>query len=116
MITEGQIVLFRFPQTDQQEGKLRSALILRELPGAYDDWLICMISSRFHQEIPELDEPIALSDPDFVGTGLKRASLIRVSRLAVVERGILLGSIGRISPERLNAIKQKVANWIGENL
>jgi len=33
MITKGQIVLFKFPQTDQKEGKLRPALILRELPG-----------------------------------------------------------------------------------
>jgi mRNA interferase MazF len=32
MISEGQIVLFKFPQTDQKEGKLRPALILRELP------------------------------------------------------------------------------------
>lgn len=42
MIFEGQIVLFRFPQTDQTEGKLRPALVLRRLPGKFDDWLICM--------------------------------------------------------------------------
>jgi len=41
----GQIVLFRFPQTDFEEGKLRPALLLGKLPGEYDDWLICMISS-----------------------------------------------------------------------
>ncbi|KKO19969.1 MAG: hypothetical protein BROFUL_01317 [Candidatus Brocadia fulgida] len=41
MITKGQIVLFKFPQTDQKEGKLRPALILRELPGklAFGDLL-----------------------------------------------------------------------------
>ena len=33
MIAEGQIVLFRFPQTDQEAGKLRPALVLRRLPG-----------------------------------------------------------------------------------
>ncbi|MBA4417504.1 MAG: hypothetical protein C0392_06300 [Syntrophus sp. (in: bacteria)] len=33
MTAEGQIVLFRFPQTDQQSGKLRPALIIRRLPG-----------------------------------------------------------------------------------
>jgi len=42
----GQIVLFRFPQTDLEEGKLRPALLLGRLPGEYDDWLICMISSQ----------------------------------------------------------------------
>jgi len=33
MIAEGQIVLFRFPQTDQTKGKLRLALVIRQLPG-----------------------------------------------------------------------------------
>ena len=31
MISEGQIVLFKFPQTDQEEGKLRPSLVLRKL-------------------------------------------------------------------------------------
>jgi mRNA interferase MazF len=38
VIQEGQIVLFRFPLTDQIPGKLRPALVLRKLPGTYDDW------------------------------------------------------------------------------
>jgi len=42
----GQVVLFRFPRTDLGEGKLRPALLLGKLPGEYDDWLICMISSQ----------------------------------------------------------------------
>ena len=44
----GQIIVFRFPQTDLEEGKLRPALLLGKLPGNYDDWLICMISSQLH--------------------------------------------------------------------
>lgn len=46
----GQIVLFRFPQTDLEEGKLRPALLLGKLPGEYDDWLICMISSQIRPQ------------------------------------------------------------------
>jgi mRNA interferase MazF len=46
MIREGQVVLFRFPQTNQTAGKLRPALIIRKVPGPHDDWLICMISSQ----------------------------------------------------------------------
>ena len=46
MISEGQIVLFKFPQTDQEEGKLRPSLVLRKLPGKFNDWLICMVSSK----------------------------------------------------------------------
>ena len=57
MIATGDIVLFRFPQTDLRIGKLRPALLLKELPGELDDWLVCMISSQMHQEIPGL-EPV----------------------------------------------------------
>ena len=38
MIDEGQIVLFPFPQTDQNPGKLRPALVLRQCPTEYEDW------------------------------------------------------------------------------
>ena len=44
----GQIVLFRFPLADLEEGKLRPALLLGRLPGECEDWLICMVSSRLY--------------------------------------------------------------------
>ena len=47
MIAESQIVLFRFPQTDQTEGKFRPALVLRRLPRQHNDWMIYMISYNF---------------------------------------------------------------------
>ena len=52
----GQVVVFRFSQTVLEEGKLRPALLLGKLPGNYDDWLICMISSQTHQFIEGFDE------------------------------------------------------------
>lgn len=112
MIEEGQIVLFRFPQTDLREGKLRPALVIRKVPDEYDDWLICMISSRLHQKHTELDEVIGPEDKDFRDSGLKTTSVIRASRLAVIEREILLGKIGNITPERLQRIKDKISKWI----
>ena len=112
MITEAQIVLFRFPQTDQTEGKLHPALVVRRLPGQYNDWIICMISSQLHQEIPDFDEVITPSDSDFQQSGLKLASVIRISRLAVVNSDVLLGKLGQIDAQRLSRIKQKLANWI----
>jgi len=42
----GQIVLFRFPQTDLVVGKTRPALLLAPLPSGYNDWLVCMIRKR----------------------------------------------------------------------
>jgi len=112
MIAEGQIVLFRFPQTDQAQGQLRPALVLRQLPGQYNDWLIRMISSQLHQKIPDFDEVITPNDSDFQQSGLKLASVIRISRLAVVGSDILLGRLGQIDIQRLSRIKRRLANWI----
>ena len=65
MIREGQIVLFRFPYADRKERKLRPALVVRRLPGAYEDWLICMISSQLSQEVSSFDEFVSEEDSDF---------------------------------------------------
>ena len=112
MIAEGQIVLLRFPQTNKMEGKLRSALVIRQLPVQYDDWLICMVSSQIDQRIPDFDEVITPSDSDFIQSGLKLPSVIRISRLAVVEKNTLLGKVGQINPERLSLIRQRLSDWL----
>jgi mRNA interferase MazF len=110
----GQVVVFRFPQTDLDEGKLRPALLLGKLPGNYDDWLICMISSQTRQYITGFDEIVQENDVDFGESGLKVASVIRTGRLAVVTGDILLGAIGQISSERLKRIKKQLSEWLSE--
>ncbi len=111
---EGQIVLFKFPQTDQGIGKLRPALILRKLPGKFDDWLICMISSQLHHFQPSLDEIMKAEENDFIMSGLKLPSVIRLSRLAVVDQKILLGKLGDIDNDRLLRLKMNLSQWIKE--
>ncbi|PIZ26082.1 MAG: PemK family protein [Chloroflexi bacterium CG_4_10_14_0_8_um_filter_57_5] len=114
MSRAGDIVLFRFPQTDLTEGKLRPALLLSKLPGEYEDWLTCMISSRIRHYVPNFDEIVQESDSDFAQSGLKLESVIRVGRLAVIEGELLLGEVGKISSERLKRIKNHLADWILE--
>ncbi|MBI2571099.1 MAG: type II toxin-antitoxin system PemK/MazF family toxin [Candidatus Schekmanbacteria bacterium] len=112
MILEGQIVLFRFPQTDQVGRGLRPAVLVRRLPGRYDDWLICMVSTRLHQEVAGTDVIIRDSDPDFSATGLKATSLVRVTRLAVVAPEALQGTIGQVGEGRLATIRMRISRWI----
>lgn len=115
MIRDGQIVLFSFPQTDQVGGKLRPALVLRSMPGARNDWLICMVSTQLHQLVPELDEVVRNTDSDFPQTGLKATSLVRVTRIAVVSADLLRGAIGIIAPDRLERIRLRLGHWISGN-
>jgi mRNA interferase MazF len=108
----GQVVLFRFPDTDQAQGKLRPALLLGRFPGDYDDWLICMISSQLRHCTAGFDEMVSEGDPDFAASGLKSRSVIRVGRLAVAAGEIVVGAIGQIASERLHRVKTRLADWL----
>jgi len=112
MIQDGQIVLFTFPQTDQVAGRLRPALVLRSVPGPYNDWLICMISTRLYQQVAELDEVVRENDSDFLLTGLKTTSLVRVTRIAIVSADLLHGAVGNLAADRLERIRSRLARWI----
>ena len=86
-------------------------LLLRQLPGRFDDWLVCMVSSQLDQEVQGFDEVIRDADEDFGRSGLKVTSVLRVSRLAVVESSVLIGAVGVVSPDRLHGIRARLAQW-----
>ncbi|MBF0178954.1 MAG: type II toxin-antitoxin system PemK/MazF family toxin [Magnetococcales bacterium] len=111
----GQIALTMFPDTDLAKGKLRPVLLLRRASLRYDDWLVCMISSQLWQAEPDLDVLISTSDHDFPDTGLKVSSIVRISRLTVVDGRLLLGTLGRMEPDRLALIRRRLAAWISAN-
>jgi hypothetical protein len=66
----GQVVLFKFPQTNLVTGKLRPALFIKQIAGRYGDWLTCMVSSKTGQENIDLDDIIEITDGDFIQSGL----------------------------------------------
>lgn len=101
-------MLFRFPQTDLESGKLRPALVIGKLPGRFGDWLISMVSSQVHLQVPGFDDVIRETDADYAASGLKAASLVRVGRLAVAEERVFLGPSARSRPIDCNASS---ADW-----
>jgi mRNA interferase MazF len=108
----GQIVLFNFPQTNLVIGKLRPALLIKQISSDYGDWLTCMISTKTAQEVVNLDNIIETTDEDFVQSGLKSSSVFRLTRLAVIAESVPIGVIGEVSQERLLLIRRKLARWI----
>ena len=114
MISEGDIILFRFPRTDLASGKLRPALLLKKIPHKYSDWLVCMISTQVHQRIERIEWIYATKDEGFENTGLKRDSLIRASRLAVVDESIFEGKLGSLPEAKFKDTKQQLSSWISE--
>ncbi|MDZ4251062.1 MAG: type II toxin-antitoxin system PemK/MazF family toxin [Sulfuritalea sp.] len=105
------MVLTPFPYTDLSGAKLRPVLMLRQA-SRFDDWLVCMVSSRIEQAEAGFDEVLAPTETDFAASGLKAPSVLRLSRLAVLEGALLAGSIGAIDDERLYRVRQRLARWI----
>lgn len=111
----GQIVLCRFPRTDLAAGKRRPALLIRPLPAEFDDWLVCMLSTKAEHAVPGVDEMIGIADSDFERTGLKENTIIRLTRLATVNDSLFTGTIGGIDSERLGRLRNNLARWIQED-
>lgn len=80
----------------------------------FDDWLVCMVSSKIDQAEVVFDEVLAPADADFAASGLKTSSVLRLSRLAVLDASLLVGSIGSIGDERLARVRQRLVQWIVE--
>jgi mRNA interferase MazF len=111
-LSAGDIVVFRFPEVNGSVGKYRPALLVAKTPGRFDDWLLCMISKQLRHYIEEYDDLIRRGDEDFAETKLKVESLIRDSRLVVVSRSAIEGSIGKISTPRLTRVRESIVKWI----
>ena len=108
----GQVAILRFPHVDLALGKPRPVLLITPVPGPYEDWLVCMISTQLQQAVERFDEVVSQDQPDFPISGLKVPSVIRIARLAVVAADSLVGAVGEIGPERLQKIRHKIADWI----
>ena len=113
-MSPGDVVLIRFPQSDLNEGKLRPALVIAVAPGRHPDLLLALITSRTYQAVSEFDEIIDPIESDYMDTGLKVRSVVRLARLVSVESAIINARLGRVSSERLQQIRKRVADWLQE--
>ena len=110
MIEPGNIVLINMLQSDGNY-KLRPALILKKLP-KYNDLLVCGISSQLGQYIEGYDEILKEDSIDFIQTGLKKSSVIRLFFIAVVPNENISGSIGSISSSLHQDLLNRLARFL----
>ncbi|MDE0635170.1 MAG: type II toxin-antitoxin system PemK/MazF family toxin [Candidatus Poribacteria bacterium] len=108
---ESDVILAPLYQSDE-ELKYRPAIVLREMPAPYRDLLVCGVSTRLDQNIQGFDDIISPSDADFALSGLRSESLIRLSFLAVIPRRLVRGTIGNISEERYNRLRQRLVDYL----
>jgi mRNA interferase MazF len=107
-MTPGDVVLVPVPQVGGGSAKLRPALLLATLPGPYQSLLICGISTQLHALVPDWDEQVSPTDPDFKSSGLRRASAVRLSYLYAAAANEVAGAIGGIDATRLERLRARL--------
>jgi mRNA interferase MazF len=97
---KGNIVLIPFPYTDLSGSKLQPALILSET-GL--DVTVSFITTQVQwREATDIVLQPSLSN------GIKKISLIRLSKIATIDKQLIAGKIGNISQVQINDLNQKL--------
>lgn len=95
------IVLVSFPFDDLSTTKVRPALCLTDSIGTYRHVILAFISSQVgYYHLPS-DIFLNENEPDFLETGLKITSLIRLHRVATLPAELIKRNLGKL-PERLH--------------
>lgn len=97
---KGHLVLIPFPYTDLTGLKNRPALILIT---SENDVTVAFISSQIKSGS---DSDIEVSPTST--NGLKKISLIKVTKLATIEKNLILGELGSLSQEEMKIVDERL--------
>ena len=100
---QGDIVLVPFPFTDLTGSKIRPALVLITTSL---DVTLAFITTQIQWQEPT---DIVLTPDDL--NGLKKASLIRLSKLATIDRELISGRLGKIPANDLPLVHKNL-RWL----
>jgi mRNA interferase MazF len=99
-MNKGDIVLIPFPFTDLSGKKNRPALIL--VDGEVDITVSFITTQLKWQEDSDVKiEPTQTN-------GLKRTSLIRLSKLATIDKDLVIGKLGNLSQDELTSVDKNL--------
>ena len=109
-MTKGKIILVPFPFTDLSGHKVRPAVVLSALERS-DDFIACFISSKPDRKINKTDIQIAPTPEN----GLKVGSIIKVAKIATLEKKIALGEIGSLDQRTIKILNSKLKTVLALN-
>jgi len=99
-MAKGDIVLITFPFTDLSGNKLRPAVILAE---TNLDVTVCFITTQ-----TEWRESSDIIINPSLTNGLRKISLIRVGKIATIEKSLIKGLMGRLTSNELLELDSKL--------
>ena len=95
VLAKGDVVLAQFPFTDLSQVKLRPAIVLQSSQ-LRDEITICFVSSQKVNQLAEDEFALLDTDSEFLNTGLRISSKIRVTRIVTLNRQLISKRLGRL--------------------
>ena len=113
---KGDIILIHYPFTNLASDKLRPALIIS--PDYYNDRsqdiLLMYITSNTLSQALE-DFLISKTHPEFSLTGLKKDSLLKISKISILSKSLVRRALGQIGPQILSEIHKRLKAFLELN-
>lgn len=109
----GTIVLTRFPFTDLSSNKRRPALVVSPDNKSSADVIVAFITSVVPDHFSETDLLIDTKHQDFKKSGLLKNSLIKLDKLATLNKTIFSGELGSVSDATLLVVNKKLKSALG---
>jgi len=101
----GDIILTPFPFTDLSGNKVRPALVLG-VQERGDDVTVCFISSVEQNKIHQFEILVDSKNKSFQKTGLKLRSVVKATKIATLDKKVVLGKIGELDFKNLGRVKK----------
>lgn len=119
-MTKGTIVLIPFPFTDLTGQKVRPAIVLRDFTKS-EDCIVAFVSSvkssakpkKLESKLESKLEPFDIFVQSSPENGLKINSIIKIGKLATLQKKIILGELGILEVHYLNKVTEKLKMLFG---
>lgn len=97
------MLLAQFPFTDLSQNKLRPAIVLHaSIPK--NEVTLCFISSQKVTQLSDTEFSILDTDPEFLNTGLRTNSKVRVSRIVTLNYQLTSRKLGKLGTNHMKIL------------
>ena len=110
---KGTVVLTLFPFTDLTSSKRRPAVVISDSVSDQNDVIVAFVSSVIPPAFSETDFFYDTLQPDFSQSGLKKSSIIKLDKLATINKSIISGELGAMNNRSIETINRKLKIALG---
>ncbi|MTJ52435.1 type II toxin-antitoxin system PemK/MazF family toxin [Anabaena sp. UHCC 0253] len=107
---KGKIVLMQFPFDDLSSSKVRPAYCLTNTIGKYQHIIFALITSRIPENSLHTDIILRPENPDFIISGLRKSSTIRLDHLVTLQFSLIQRELGLLSLKTQTLIADILCN------